>query len=70
MDLLALYPASFSFCHTHADGALLEYGMCDWINDAIAPQISHSGGQIYSFLHLPYRLKVIACLQYEEACVG
>ena len=70
MDLLALYPASFSCPPAIADGTLLEYRMCDWIDNVIALQMSHSGGQTYGFLHLPCRVEVNARLRYEEVRVG
>jgi len=44
--------------------------MCDWIDNVIALQMSHSGGQIYGLLHLPCRGEVNARLRYEEARVG
>jgi hypothetical protein len=70
MDLIAIYPASFSFSPAIVDGALLERRMRDWIDNAIALQMSHSGGQIYGFLHLPCRVEANARLRYEEARVG
>jgi hypothetical protein len=63
------YPISFSFSATIADDTLLEYRMC-WIDNTIALQMSHSGGQIYGYLNLPCRLDVNACLGYEEVRVG
>jgi hypothetical protein len=67
MDLVALYPTSFSFPPAIPDGALREHRMCDWTDNAIALQMSHSGGQIYG---LPCRVEVNARLRYEEARVG
>jgi hypothetical protein len=32
--------------------------MCDWIDNAISLQMSHSEGQIYGFLRLPCRIEV------------
>ena len=42
LDLPELYPASFSFSPAIADGTLLGYKMCDWIDNAIALQMGHS----------------------------
>jgi len=58
LELPELYPASFSFSPAIADGTLLGYRMCDWIDNAIALQMSHSEGQIYGFLRLPCRIEV------------
>ena len=63
------YPTSFSFSATIADDTLLEYRMCDWIDNTIALQVSHSGDQIYSYLNLLCRVDVNARLGYEEARV-
>ena len=32
--------------------------MCDWIDNAIALQMGHSGAQVYGYLHLPCRIEV------------
>ena len=58
LDLPELYPAAFSFSPAVADGTLLGYRMCDWIDNAISLQMSHSEGQIYGFLRLPCRIEV------------
>ena len=60
LDLPELYPASFSFSPAIADGTLLGYKMCDWIDNAIALQMAHSEGEIYGFLRLPCRVEVNA----------
>lgn len=62
LDLPELYPASFSFSPAVADGTLLGYKMCDWIDNAVALQMGHSEGQIYGFLRLPCRVEVNARL--------
>jgi len=58
VELPELYPAAFSFTPAIADGTLLGYQMCDWIDNAIALQMGHSEGQIYGFLRLPCRVEV------------
>lgn len=63
LDLPELYPASFSFSPAIADGTLLHYRMCDWIDNAIAVQMGHSEGQIYGYIHLPCRVEVNARLR-------
>ena len=66
VDLPELYPAAFSFSPAIADGTLLGYQMCDWIDNAIALQMGHSEGQIYGFLRLPCRVEVNARLGAPE----
>jgi lipopolysaccharide transport system ATP-binding protein len=58
LELPELYPSSFSFSPAIADGTLLGYRMCDWIDNAIALQMSHTDGQIYGFLRLPCKVAV------------
>jgi len=77
LDVPELYPGSFSFSPAVADGTLDGYTMCDWIDNAIALQMSRSGGQIYGFLHLPCRVEVNARIRTgppaaapPEAAVG
>lgn len=60
LELPALYPASFSFSPAVADGPLDGYAMCDWIDNAIALQMSRSEGEIYGYLRLPCRIEVNA----------
>jgi ABC-type polysaccharide/polyol phosphate transport system ATPase subunit len=62
VELPELYPASFSFSPAIADGTLLGYKMCDWIDNAVALQMGHSEGQIYGYVHLPCRVEVNARL--------
>jgi len=63
LEMPELYPASFSFSPAIADGTLLGYTMCDWIDNAIAVQMGHSPGEIYGFLRLPCRVEVNARLK-------
>ena len=58
LDLPVLYPAHFSFSPAIADGTLLRYKMCDWIDNAITIQMGHADGPIYGYLHLPSRVSV------------
>ncbi len=58
VDLPELYPASFSFSPAIADGDLVRYKMCDWIDNAITLQMGHGEGQIYGYLRLPCRVEV------------
>jgi lipopolysaccharide transport system ATP-binding protein len=60
LDLPELYPASFSFSPAIADGPLDGYAMCDWIDNAVALQMSRQAGQIYGYMHLPCRVEVNA----------
>jgi hypothetical protein len=63
VELPELYPASFSFSPAVADGTLLDYQMCDWIDNAIALQMSRSEGQVYGYVRLPCRVEVNASLK-------
>lgn len=58
VELPELYPASFSFCPAIADGTLEAYSMCDWIDNALALQMSRSESGTYGFLHLPCQVEV------------
>ena len=60
LDLPELYPASFSFSPAIADGTLAGYTMCDWIDNALALQMSRSDREIYGYLRLPCRVEVNA----------
>jgi ABC-type polysaccharide/polyol phosphate transport system ATPase subunit len=62
LELPELYPASFSFSPAIADGTLVEYQMCDWIDNAIALQMARGEGQIYGYMRLPCRVEVNARL--------
>jgi lipopolysaccharide transport system ATP-binding protein len=70
VEIPELYPASFSFSPAIADGTLLGYQMCDWIDNALAVQMSHSSGQVYGFLRLPCRVEVNGRLCQEAATHG
>ncbi|HTT61305.1 MAG TPA: ABC transporter ATP-binding protein [Bryobacteraceae bacterium] len=67
LEMPELYPSSFSFSPAIADGTLLGYTMCDWIDNAIAVQMGHSPGEIYGFLRLPCRVAVNARLAPKGA---
>ncbi|MFN7925488.1 MAG: ABC transporter ATP-binding protein [Bryobacteraceae bacterium] len=58
LDVPVLYPSHFSFSPAIADGNLLHYKMCDWIDNAITLQMGHSTGSVYGYLHLPCRVEV------------
>ncbi len=57
IHLPVLYPSSFSFSPAIADGDLLTYTMCDWVDNAIALQMSVTDRPIYGHLHLPCRVE-------------
>lgn len=62
LDLPELYPAEFSFSPAIADGTLLTYAMCDWIDNALTLQMGHGDAQVYGYLHLPCKIEVNAKL--------
>ncbi len=66
LDLPELYPASFSFSPAIADGTLMGYQMCDWIDNAITLQMGRSEAQIYGYLRLPCRVEVNARIRTER----
>ena len=66
LDLPELYPASFSFSPAIADGTLMGYQMCDWIDNAITLQMGRSEAQVYGYLHLPCRVEVNARIRTER----
>jgi len=65
LELPELYPASFSFSPAIADGTLMGYQMCDWIDNAIALQMGRSEAQVYGYLHLPCRVEINARVRTE-----
>ena len=67
LHLPELYPASFSFSPAIADGTLLSYKMCDWIDNAVVLQMGHGEGQIYGFLRLDCRVEVNSRLSSRRA---
>jgi len=71
VDLPALYPGSFSFSPAVADGSLLSYRMCDWIDNAQTLQMAPGDGLVYGYLHLPCRVTINTRLEKApEAHVG
>lgn len=62
IELPELYPAQFSFAPAIANGTLAGYTMCDWIDNAIALEMSRSEMGTYGFMHLPCRVEVNARL--------
>ena len=66
LDLPELYPASFSFSPAIADGTLMGYQMCDWIDNAITLQMGRSEAPVYGYLHLPCRVEVNARIRTER----
>jgi ABC-type polysaccharide/polyol phosphate transport system ATPase subunit len=58
IELPELYPGNFSFSPAIADGTLLGYKMCDWVDNALTLQMSSTENQIYGFLHMPCRVEI------------
>lgn len=65
LEVPELYPGSFSFSPAIADGTLVAYKMCDWIDNAITCQMANSDGQVYGFLRMPCRVELNARLWAE-----
>jgi homopolymeric O-antigen transport system ATP-binding protein len=70
VELPELYPASFSFSPAIADGTLAGYTMCDWIDNALALQMSRAEHEVYGYLHLPGRVEVNARIRGEQAAAA
>jgi hypothetical protein len=60
LQLPELYPGAFSFSPAIADGTPAAYTMCDWIDNAVALQMTRSENEIYGFLRVPCRVEVNA----------
>ncbi len=67
LDIPTLYPGHFSFSPAIADGTLLQYRMCDWVDNAITLQMGPSEGPVYGYMHLPCRIEVNSRLQHPSA---
>ena len=70
VELPELYPASFSFSPAIADGTLAGYTMCDWIDNALALQMSRAEQEVYGYLHMPCRVEVNARIRGEQAAAA
>jgi hypothetical protein len=66
IDIPELYPASFSFSPAVADGTLMGYCMCDWIDNAVVLQMGRSEGQVYGYMRLPCRVEVNSRIRRER----
>jgi lipopolysaccharide transport system ATP-binding protein len=62
LEMPELYPGTFSLSPAIADGTLDGYHMCDWIDNALALQMSYGDGQVYGFLRLPCQVTVNTAL--------
>jgi lipopolysaccharide transport system ATP-binding protein len=65
IEVPELYPSHFSFSPAIADGTLMNYKMCDWVDNAITLQMGHGEGQVYGYLHLPCRVEVLGQAELE-----
>ena len=66
LDVPELYPGDFSFSPAIANGPLEGYQMCDWIENALILPMSHSGGPVYGYIHLPCRVQVNSRLKQSK----
>ncbi len=69
LELPALYASTFSFSPAIADGTLDHYAIADWVDNAIALQMSRTDAPIYGHMHLPCRVEVNARLAPQSAAV-
>jgi lipopolysaccharide transport system ATP-binding protein len=56
LELPVLYPGHYSFSPAIADGPLVSYQMCDWIDNAVTLQMAPASGPVYGYIHLPCRV--------------
>jgi lipopolysaccharide transport system ATP-binding protein len=63
LDLPHLYPSAFSFSPAIADGTLLSYTICDWIDNAVTLQMSKTNQPVYGHIHLPCRVELNRALK-------
>ena len=63
LHLPHLYPSAFSFSPAIADGTLLSYTICDWIDNAITLQMSKTNQPVYGHIHLPCRVELNRALE-------
>jgi ABC-type polysaccharide/polyol phosphate transport system ATPase subunit len=74
VDLPELYPGAFSLSPAIADGDLVTYRICDWIDNAITLQMCHGNGQVYGYMHLPCRVdvdaKLVSSTSLAETALG
>jgi len=52
LSLPELAPSKFTFSAGVADGTLLDYEMCDKVEDAVAVEVT-AGGRVYGYLSIP-----------------
>jgi lipopolysaccharide transport system ATP-binding protein len=62
LQLPELYPGTFFFSPAIADGTLMGYTMCDWIDNAVTLQMGHGEGQVYGFMRMPCRVEINSAL--------
>jgi ABC-type polysaccharide/polyol phosphate transport system ATPase subunit len=67
LKLPHLYPSSFSFSPAIADGTLLSYSICDWVDNAITLQMSNTNQPVYGHIHLPCRVELNRALKAGES---
>jgi len=56
LHLPVLYPGHFSFSPAIADGTLVEYRTCDWIDNALTLQMDAATGPVYGVVHMPCKI--------------
>ena len=59
LDVPELYAGSFSFAPAIADGDLVDYEICDWVDNALALPMARGPAEVYGYMHLPCRAEVV-----------
>jgi hypothetical protein len=68
LDTPELYPGSFSFSpfiKEGRDGAVADWAVLDWIDNAVTVQMARGDGPVYGYVQLPCRIEVNARLHAE-----
>ncbi|MGH9627914.1 MAG: ABC transporter ATP-binding protein [Bryobacteraceae bacterium] len=69
LDMPELYASSFSFSPAIANGTAQSFTICDWIDNAVALQMTRGETQVFGYIRLPCRVELNARLAQHNAGV-
>lgn len=58
LEVPELYPGNFSFSPSVTEGSAAAVQVCDWVDNALTLQMTHSGKPIYGYLRVPCHVAV------------
>ncbi|HUG80413.1 MAG TPA: ABC transporter ATP-binding protein [Bryobacterales bacterium] len=58
LEVPELYPGNFSFSPSVTEGSGAAVQVCDWVDNALTLQMTHSGKPIYGYLRVPCHVAV------------